>query len=98
MTSALVDLFKFGKKKIKSISPADFDIYKWIKKDVKFDYYKAMIEGNREDLEELTISLANESLNSVNSQGYTLLEWATVFSKSDWPIDQFLKEKGAHAC
>jgi ankyrin repeat protein len=34
-------------------------------------------------------------LNSVDSQGYTLLEWATVFSTSDWPIDQFLIEKGA---
>ncbi|EFX68516.1 hypothetical protein DAPPUDRAFT_260034 [Daphnia pulex] len=48
-----------------------------------------------EDFEDLAGNLTSESLNSVDSQGYTLLEWATVFSTSDWPIDQFLMEKGA---
>ncbi|EFX66680.1 hypothetical protein DAPPUDRAFT_262728 [Daphnia pulex] len=53
------------------------------------------IEGRRQDFEDLAGNLTSESLNSVDSQGYTLLEWATVFSTSDWPIDQFLMEKGA---
>ncbi len=28
----------------------------------------------------------------VDSIGYTLLEWATVFSTPDWPIVEFLME------
>jgi ankyrin repeat protein len=64
--------------------------------DNKFVFYNAMIARRRKDFEELASNLTSESLNSVDSDGYTLLEWATVFSTSDWPIDQqFLKEKGA---
>jgi ankyrin repeat protein len=66
------------------------------RKDAKFAYYKAMAEGRRQHFEDLAGNLTSESLNSVDSQGYTLLEWATAFSTSDWPIDQFLREeKGA---
>ncbi|XP_046647766.1 uncharacterized protein LOC124337789 [Daphnia pulicaria] len=65
------------------------------RKDAKFAYYKAMAEGRRRGFEDLANNLTSESVNSVDSQGYTLLEWATVFSTSDWPIDQFLREKGA---
>jgi hypothetical protein len=54
-----------------------------------------MIKGRRQDFEDLAVNLTSESLNSVDSLGYTLLEWATAFSTSDWPIDQFLREKGA---
>jgi hypothetical protein len=64
--------------------------------DDKFDYYKAIIEGRKKDFEELVENnMTRESLNSVDLQGYTLLEWATAFSTSDWPMDQYLKEKGA---
>jgi hypothetical protein len=78
-------------------NPTDFIKYIWIQKDVEFAYYMAMIiRGKKQDFEELAKNnLTTEMLNSVDSQGYTLLEWATVFSTSDWPIDQFLKEKGA---
>ena len=54
-----------------------------------------MVEGRREDFEQMTNNLTIESLNSVNSQGYTLLEWETVFSTSNWPIDEELKIRGA---
>jgi ankyrin repeat protein len=54
-----------------------------------------MIEGRANDFENLANDLTRETLNSVDSQGYTLLEWGTAFSTSDWPIDQFLKDKGA---
>ncbi len=95
MTSAIVDRFGLRRTKTNSISPAELVKYNWIEKDAKFIYYKAMIEGRRQDFEDLAGNLTSESLNSVDSQGYTLLEWATVFSTSDWPIDQFLMEKGA---
>ncbi len=66
------------------------------RKNAKIAYYKAMAEGRRQDFEELAKNnLITEILNSVDFQGYTLLEWATVFSTSDWPIDQSLREKGA---
>jgi ankyrin repeat protein len=63
--------------------------------DIKFAHYKAMMERNRKDLEKVTKELTIESLNSVDSQGYTLLEWGTVFSTPIWPIDKFLKKRGA---
>ncbi|XP_046647767.1 serine/threonine-protein phosphatase 6 regulatory ankyrin repeat subunit B-like [Daphnia pulicaria] len=63
--------------------------------DGKGIFYNAMIKGRRKDFEDLAGKLTSESLNSVDSLGYTLLEWATVFSTSDWPIDQFLIGKGA---
>jgi ankyrin repeat protein len=96
VTSAIVDRFGLRNKKTKSESLADSMKYNWIEKDDKFAYYKAMIERNRKDLEKLIANnLTNESINSVDSQGYTLLEWARVFSTSDWPIDQYLKDVGA---
>jgi hypothetical protein len=95
VTSAIVDRFGLRRTKTNSISPAELVKYNWIEKHAKFIYYKAMIEGRRQDFEDLAGNLTSESLNSVESQGYTLLEWATVFSTSDWPIDQFLMEKGA---
>jgi ankyrin repeat protein len=83
-------------KKIKPEFEADRPTLKYNGRiDAKFAFYKAMAEGRRQDFEELAGNLTSESLNSVDSQGYTLLEWATVFSTSDWPIDQFLKGKGA---
>ncbi len=69
--------------------------YKSILNDEKFECCKALMEGRMEDYEELTNNLTIESLNSVDSQGYTLLEWATVFSTSQWPIDEELKKIGA---
>jgi ankyrin repeat protein len=97
--SALSDLFEFRKKKTEEKSEISADIIakkKLFEKDDKFEFYKAMIEGNKNKFEELAENnLPSESINSVDSLGYTLLEWATVFSTSDWPIDQFLREKGA---
>jgi ankyrin repeat protein len=95
-TSA-VEVFKFKKKKIQPKIQVDAFKYKSILKDGKFDFYRAMMEGRRKDFEKLlkTNDFTIECLNDVDSQGYTLLEWATVFSTSDWPIDEFLKEKGA---
>jgi hypothetical protein len=63
--------------KTNSISPAELVKYNWIEKDAKF------IEGRRQNFEDLAGYLTSESLNSVDSKGYTLLEWATVFSTSD---------------
>ncbi len=80
----------------KSQTEIEADTLKYNRRnDAKFVYYKAMAEGRRQDFELLAGNLTTELLNSVDSQGYTLLEWATVFSTSDWPIDQFLREKGA---
>jgi ankyrin repeat protein len=93
--SSIVDQIGFRKNKIKPGILAESLKYKWIEKDDKKVYYKAMMEGRRKDFEELAGNLTTELLNSVDSQGYTLLEWATVFSTSDWLIDQFLREKGA---
>ena len=70
-------------------------MHKSMVNDDKFDFYKAMMDGRRKDFEELINNLASQCLNSVDFQGYTLLEWATVFSTSDWPIDEELKKKGA---
>jgi ankyrin repeat protein len=92
--SAFVDRIGLSHKKSQTEIEADTLDYNR-RKDAKFVYYKAMAEGRRQDFEELAGNLTNESLNSVDSQGYTLLEWATVFSTSDWPIDQFLIKKGA---
>jgi ankyrin repeat protein len=69
--------------------------YNLIINNEKFDYYRALMEGRREDFEQMTNDLTSDSLNSVDSQGYTLLEWATVFSTSHWPIAEELKKKGA---
>ncbi|XP_046457478.1 delta-latroinsectotoxin-Lt1a-like [Daphnia pulex] len=93
--SSFVNRIGLSHKKSQTEIEADTLKYIWIKKDAKFAYYKAMAEGRRQNFEDLASNLTIESLNSVDSQGYTLLEWATVFSTSDWPIDQFLKEKGA---
>jgi ankyrin repeat protein len=92
--STFVDRIGLGNKKIKPEFEADTLKYHG-RKDAKFDYYKAMADGRRQDFEDLAGNLTSEFLNSVDSQGYTLLEWATVFSTSDWPTDQFLIEKGA---
>jgi ankyrin repeat protein len=92
--SSIVDRIGLGNKKIKPEFEAETLKYNG-RKDAKFVYYKAMAEGRRKDFEELVGNLTIESLNSVDSQGYTLLEWATVFSTSDWPIEQFLIKKGA---
>jgi hypothetical protein len=87
---------RFGLRNKKSQTEIEADTFKYSgRKDAKFVYYKAMAEGRRQNFEELVHNLTSESLNSVDSQGYTLLEWATVFATSDWPIDQFLREKGA---
>jgi ankyrin repeat protein len=92
--SAFVDRIGLSNKKSQSEIKANTLKYNG-RKDAKFAYYKAMAEGRRQDFEELAGNLTSELLNSVDSQGYTLLEWATVFSTSNWPIDQFLMEKGA---
>jgi ankyrin repeat protein len=84
--SAAVDRFS-GKKKKTAIEVKAVNY--------KFNFYKAMMEGRRKDFEELTNDLTMESLNSIDSQGYTLLEWATVFSTYNWPINEELKKKGA---
>jgi ankyrin repeat protein len=87
---------RFGLRNKKSQTEIEADTLKYNgRKDAKFAFYKAMADGRRQNFEELVGNLTSESLNSVDSQGYTLLEWATVFSTSNWPIDQFLKEKGA---
>jgi ankyrin repeat protein len=91
--SAIVDLLRVRKKK--PGSEVNAVMFKSIVKDDKFDYCKAMMEGRTEDFEKLTNDLTIEFLNSVDSQGYTLLEWATVFSTSHWPFDEELKKKGA---
>jgi hypothetical protein len=97
MTSAIVDRIGLKKKKkIKSgIKEVDAYTYKSILNDYKFHCYRAMMDGRREDFEKLTNHFTIECLNSVDSKGYTLLEWATVFSTSDWPIAEELKKKGA---
>jgi hypothetical protein len=100
VTSALIDYFRRidlkRKEKMMSHIKEDQVKYASIINDDKFDYYKAIIEGRKEDFEELIENnMTTESLNSVDLQGYTLLEWATAFSTSDWPMDQYLKEKGA---
>ena len=96
VTSAIVDRFGLKNKKIQQPGiEADAVKYKSMVNDEKFKLYCAMIEGRANDFEELANDLTRESLNSVDSQGYTLLEWGTVFSTSDWPIDEFLKDKGA---
>lgn len=69
--------------------------YKSILYDRNFDFYRALMEGRREDFEKLTNDLTIECLNSADSQGYNLLEWGTAFSSSDWPIDEELKVRGA---
>jgi ankyrin repeat protein len=97
-TSAIVDRFGCRKKKTEEKSGSSEDLKakkNLFVNDDKFIYYKAMIEGMREDFEKLAGNLTNEILNGVDSQGYTLFEWATVFSTSDWSIDQFLKGKVA---
>jgi hypothetical protein len=86
---------RFGLRNKKSQIEIESDTKFNYRKDAKFAFYKAMAEGKRQNFELLAGNLTTEMLNSVDSQGYTLLEWATVFSTSDWPIDQFLKEKGA---
>jgi E3 ubiquitin-protein ligase mind-bomb len=87
---------RIGLSNKKSQTEIEADTLKYNRrKDAKYVYYKAMAKGRRQDFEELVNNLTSESLNSVDSQSYTLLEWATVFSTSDWPIDQFLIEKGA---
>jgi ankyrin repeat protein len=92
--SSIVDRIGLSNKKSQTEIEADTLKYNG-RKDAKFAYYKFMAEGRRQDFEELVGNLTSESLNSVDSQGYTLLEWATVFSTSHWPIDKFLREKGA---
>ncbi len=95
-TSAIVDRIGWKNKKI--IQPGikvDAFKYKTILNDDKFECCKALMEGRMEDYEELTNDLTIECLNDVDSQGYTLLEWATVFSTSQWPIDEELKKIGA---
>jgi ankyrin repeat protein len=82
-------------KKIQSGIEADAVKYNSIVNDEKFELYRAIIEGRCEHFEELTNKFTIESLNSVDSQGYTLLEWGTAFSSFNWPIDEELKEKGA---
>jgi ankyrin repeat protein len=94
--SSTVDRFKSTKIKSETGIAVDAVKYNSIVKTDKFVYYKAIIEGNRTHFEELANHLTKESLNSVDAQGYTLLEWATAFSTSpDLPFDQFLKDKGA---
>ena len=83
-----------GRKK-KAAIEVNTVMYKSIVKDDKFVYCKTMMDGRKEDFEELINNLTIEFLNSVDSQGYTLLEWATVFSTSHWPIAEELKKKGA---
>ena len=97
-TSALVDYLRRIDKKKQMLPPIKVDAVKYesIINDDKFDYYKAIIEGRKKDFEELIEkNMTRESLNSVDSQGNTLLEWATAFSTFEWPMDQYLKEKGA---
>ena len=95
MTSAIVDGIGLKNKKIEPENKVDAFKYKSIVNDDKFDCYWAMMEGTTQDFEKLTNHLTIESLNRVDSQGYTLIEWATVFSSSHWPIDEQLKKKGA---
>jgi ankyrin repeat protein len=95
VTTATFGRIGWKEKKIHPKIRLDAFKYKSILKDDKFDFYWAMMEGRREDFKQMTNNLTFECLNSVDSQGYTLLEWATVFKSSDWPIDEELKNKGA---
>jgi ankyrin repeat protein len=95
VTSATFGRFGLKKKKIQPKNKVDAFKYKSIINDDKFDCYWAMMEGRRKDFKKLIKNLTIETLNNVDSQGYTLLEWATVFSTSHWPIDEDLKKKGA---
>ena len=96
VTRAIVDQIGLKKKKIEpKIEYRIADKYKWILNDENFDCYTAMMEGTSKDFEKLIKNLSIKTINSVDSQGYTLLEWATVYSTSDWPIDEELKKKGA---
>jgi ankyrin repeat protein len=92
--SRIKSRFKLKNKKIQPGIKVDAFKYKSILNDEKFDCYWAMMEGRREDFDELINKFTIETLNSVDSQGYTLLQWATVYSTSDWPIDEELKEIG----
>jgi ankyrin repeat protein len=96
-------IFTPENKEIQSGIKVDARKYRSIIDDLNFDFYRAMIEGRREDFVELynfrchnlPDELRVEFLNDVDSQGNTLLEWGTAFSSSDWPIKQFLEDKGA---
>jgi hypothetical protein len=87
-------IFISKNKKIQPGIEADTVKYNSIVNDEKFELYRAIIEGECEDFEELINISTIESLNSVDSQGYTLLEWGTAFSSFNWPIDEELKKKG----
>jgi hypothetical protein len=93
--SSVVDRIGLRNTKTKSEVTGTASKYTSNLVDGKGIFYNAMIKGRRQDFEDLAVNLTSESLNSVDSLGYTLLEWATAFSTSDWPIDQFLREKGA---
>jgi ankyrin repeat protein len=88
-------IFKSKNKKIQPGIEADTVKYNSIVNDEKFQLYRAIIEGRTNDFQDLANDLTRLSLNSVDSQGYTLLEWGTAFSSSDWLIDEELKKKGA---
>ena len=102
-SSSAAAIFTPGNKEIQPGIKVDARKYTSIIDDLNFDFYRAMIEGRREDFVELynlrchnlPDELRVEFLNDVDSQGNTLLEWGTAFSSSHWLIDEELKEKGA---